>query len=412
MKKFIAFLLFFASFGIVMAQGSPLKGLWPSFFNPPSSGISAPATEVRSTIPLNKCNPESDEAKYCANLSACSIGWNERKCWGKTGNPSNPCRPIGCSPSDIKSPPLTVAVRISTKQCLANGKFKISLKATPSGGTPPYSYVWVPSGASGSTASFTLNVGATLNAIVTIRDASGKTVVGMLSVDNACPPSKPAPACKQLEYKYECLASNLSCEWVPPQQYGDAISRGYCKDKELVCNYGKINCDSDNECVGLDQSMPVCGAMYPNQGASYTQCMTSKKCQVYQRCLSSSSRIATPIGDVRVTDLKVGDIVWTVDATGNRIVRSLVKVSRVSAPNHRVVHLVLTDGRTLDVSALHGTADGRTVGDLEAGDAYDNSTVKTAELKPYEGTATYDILPAGPTGYYFANDILMGSTLK
>lgn len=130
------------------------------------------------------------------------------------------------------------------------------------------------------------------------------------------------------------------------------------------------------------------------------------------KCLSFTSKISTPIGDVAVTSLKVGDIIWTADATGNRVVRTLLKVSRIPAINHRVVHLVLADGRTLDVSAPHPTADGRTVGDLKVGEAYDGSIVRSVVLKAYEGSATYDILPAGETGYYWANGIVMGSTLK
>ena len=131
-----------------------------------------------------------------------------------------------------------------------------------------------------------------------------------------------------------------------------------------------------------------------------------------RKCLSFTSKIATPIGDVAVTSLKVGDIVWTTDASGARVVRPLLKASHISAPNHHVVHLVLADGRTLDVSAPHPTADGRTVGVLKTGDAYDGSIVKSAVIKAYEGSATYDILPAGETGYYWANGILMGSTLN
>ena len=169
----------------------------------------------------------------------------------------------------------------------------------------------------------------------------------------------------------------------------------------------------DSQCPS---SHPKC--IKVNSGMSYWTCAKNDSCYVDNcspmlcKCLSSASRIATPIGDVAVTSLNVGDIVWTVDAAGKRIVRPLVKVSHVSAPNHRVVHLILTDGRTLDVSGPHPTADGRTVGDLQTGDAYDNSIVKSATLIKYSGTATYDILPAGDTGFYFANGILMGSTLK
>jgi hypothetical protein len=37
--------------------------------------------------------------------------------------------------------------------------------------------------------------------------------------------------------------------------------------------------------------------------------------------------------------------------------------------------------------------------------------VTTWELVPYAGDRTYDLLPAGPTGAYWANGILLSSTL-
>jgi hypothetical protein len=77
-----------------------------------------------------------------------------------------------------------------------------------------------------------------------------------------------------------------------------------------------------------------------------------------------------------------------------------------------VVQLRLADGRAVDVSPGHPTADGRTVGDLSADDDYDGAVVVSAELVPYEGEATFDVLPAGPTGIYWANGVLLGSTLR
>ena len=52
------------------------------------------------------------------------------------------------------------------------------------------------------------------------------------------------------------------------------------------------------------------------------------------------------------------------------------------------------------------------MGALAPGDAYDGSTVAAAALVPYGDTATYDLLPAGPTGEYWADGILLGSTLR
>ena len=75
------------------------------------------------------------------------------------------------------------------------------------------------------------------------------------------------------------------------------------------------------------------------------------------------------------------------------------------------MQLRLSDGRAVDVSPGHPTADRRKVGDLAAGDRYDGAVVVSAELIPYAGGATFDVLPAGATGTYWANDVLLGSTI-
>jgi hypothetical protein len=77
-----------------------------------------------------------------------------------------------------------------------------------------------------------------------------------------------------------------------------------------------------------------------------------------------------------------------------------------------MVHLVLADGRELLASPGHRTADGRPLGLLVAGDALDGSTITRWELVPYAGDRTYDLLPAGGTGTYWANGILLASTLS
>jgi hypothetical protein len=76
-----------------------------------------------------------------------------------------------------------------------------------------------------------------------------------------------------------------------------------------------------------------------------------------------------------------------------------------------MVHVVLADGRELLVSPGHRTADGRAMGSLHAGDELDGSRVTTWELVPYSQGSTYDLLPAGPTGRYWANGILLASTI-
>jgi hypothetical protein len=130
-------------------------------------------------------------------------------------------------------------------------------------------------------------------------------------------------------------------------------------------------------------------------------------------CLAASTTVDTPAGPVRVTDVRVGTIVWTQDANGRRIAKPVAMVgSMVAPPGHRIVHLVLADGRELLVSPGHRTADGRALGGLRWGEALDGSTITRWELVPYDRDRTYDLLPGGPTGYYWANGILLASTLR
>jgi hypothetical protein len=130
-------------------------------------------------------------------------------------------------------------------------------------------------------------------------------------------------------------------------------------------------------------------------------------------CLARGTLIDTPDGPVAVEQLHTGMIVWTTDAQGRQVAAQIALVGSTPVPaTHRVVRLVLADGRSLDVSPGHPLADGRRVGDLRAGDQVGGSTVASAELVAYGGGATFDLLPAGPTGAYWANGVLIGSTLS
>jgi len=131
------------------------------------------------------------------------------------------------------------------------------------------------------------------------------------------------------------------------------------------------------------------------------------------KCLAADTRIDTPDGWVLVQTVKPGDRVWTLDAMGHRVSVLVLKTSATPVSlEHRVVHLVLSDGREVWVSPGHPTADGRTVRELEANGTYDGSQIKSSELIPYQQHQTYDLLPAGNTGFYWANGILLASTLR
>jgi len=129
-------------------------------------------------------------------------------------------------------------------------------------------------------------------------------------------------------------------------------------------------------------------------------------------CLAAATLISTPSGDVRVTEVRVGMLVWTASADGARVAEPVLEIgSTVVPPTHLMVHLVLADGRELLASPGHRTANGRPLGSLALGDSLDGSTITTWELVPYAGDRTYDLLPAGPTGHYWANGIQLSSTL-
>ena len=130
-------------------------------------------------------------------------------------------------------------------------------------------------------------------------------------------------------------------------------------------------------------------------------------------CLARGTMISTPDGPIPVQDLRPGMMVWTADEDGTRVRAEVIGVGMTPVPgSHRVTHLVLADGRSLRASPGHPLADGRTLGEIVAGDVVDGSTVVRARTEVYEGEATFDLLASGPTGMYWADGVLVGSTLR
>jgi len=167
------------------------------------------------------------------------------------------------------------------------------------------------------------------------------------------------------------------------------------------------SCESGYECVQRC-GPPVVREDDPPPG---WYCEVLGKQRICPICLASDVAIATPTGDLNVKDVRKGTIVWSLDADGEKVAAEVLAVSRMEAPpGHRVVRLILSDGRSARISPEHPTIDGRIVGDLRTGDAYDGATVRSAGLEAYGDDATYDLLPEG-IGAYWANGILMGSTI-
>jgi hypothetical protein len=129
-------------------------------------------------------------------------------------------------------------------------------------------------------------------------------------------------------------------------------------------------------------------------------------------CLARGARIATPDGTVSVSDLRVGDRVWSIGRQGRRIVVVVEAIGRSVAPiGHEVVRVRLADGRIVTASPGHPTANGRALGSLHAGDRLDGARVASVRRVAYGGAFTFDIRVSGPTGLYFADRVLLASTL-
>lgn len=130
-------------------------------------------------------------------------------------------------------------------------------------------------------------------------------------------------------------------------------------------------------------------------------------------CLAVGTLIDTPNGLIPVEKLRVGTPIWTIDEVGNSIIGSVIDTTKTQAPiSFLLTRITLEDGRSVTASPGHPAVDGRALAYYQVGDVLDGSRIISIESVPYLDSATYDILPSGPTGLYWANGILLGSTIS
>jgi Stigma-specific protein, Stig1 len=165
------------------------------------------------------------------------------------------------------------------------------------------------------------------------------------------------------------------------------------------CSQGQLCCTVP----GPVQTIAQCEDPTP-QGTCPTGCVGCV-------CASPDTPIATPTGDRAIASLRVGDLVYSVNH-GRIAVVPIREVNRVPVSHHFVMRVELGSGSVLEISPRHPTTDGRTFGELRAGEKLDGIRIVSAQLEPYKHSATYDILPDSDTGAYFAGGVLIGSTLK
>ena len=221
----------------------------------------------------------------------------------------------------------------------------------------------------------------------------------------------------QIRDNGELYSAIVAHEHLPaqPAELDDAqkltLYRAYKKLRALDLHPGGSG-NSFFEYTTVDPYTKVQGSVSPDGTISVTSKTQGSRpnCPI---CLSAATLISTPTGDVVVTAIRTGTLVWTQAADGSRVAAPVIEVGSTPVPaSHLMVHLTLADGRQLWASPGHRTADGRPLGSLGVGDVVDGSRVSGWELVPYAGDHTYDLLPAGPTGFYWANSVLLSSTLS
>jgi len=286
-----------------------------------------------------------------------------------------------------------------------------------------------------------------LNIIVVVAIAAGAAgyfagKAGIFSYSKEITPET-APACKQ---DSDCPSSQYICEATlgtgtacssddPSCVPAYTIVEGACKLKEgnkcradadcadgRLCHAGictspigrdcngpnDTSCPADFECVAKC-GPPVSREDEPHPGYS---CKLKGYEQICPICLASNTQIATPRGEINVKDIRAGMSVWSLNEKGERVASRVIRVTKTPVPSmHKVVHLILSDGREVWVSPNHPAANGKLAGELKEGEAYDEAQITSAELVPYWDSATYDILPDSASGLYWANGILLKSTL-
>ncbi len=124
--------------------------------------------------------------------------------------------------------------------------------------------------------------------------------------------------------------------------------------------------------------------------------------------LLPDTKIRTNEVQKRIADIKKGDIVLSDDEEPVKV----KNISKAPVKNHKVLKILFNDATVLEISPGHPTADGRKFKDLKMGDKIDGRMVVSVKLIPYTYSHTYDILPNSKSRNYYANGILIGSSLK
>jgi hypothetical protein len=163
--------------------------------------------------------------------------------------------------------------------------------------------------------------------------------------------------------------------------------------------------------TGTGQGQHITGSI--NNSGTVTETKRETSVNTCPICLTAGTLIDTPDGQVPVEQLVKGMSVWSLDDSGKRVAVVIVKTAATPVPlSFRAVRIELNDGRSVTASPGHPTAEGRAIVDYQAGDMLDGAQVIKVDFINYESAMTFDFLPDSTSGLYWANNVLLKSTLK
>jgi hypothetical protein len=225
--------------------------------------------------------------------------------------------------------------------------------------------------------------------------------------------------------------------------YAELCQIGTCRTAPPEGCFGDIDCPDDQRCIGgrpapcgttIADAVGTCGEVQCPEGdcggSSGETCtclqdgecipaggpLVDATCRADDgtcstcKCASPDTPIATPDGERRLADLRVGDLVYSVDRDQVRAV-PIARVNRVPVSGHRVLRVTFSGGGIIEMTAGHPLADGRALSSLREGSELMGDVVISVTDIAYRHAFTYDILPDSETGAYFAGGVLIGSTL-
>jgi hypothetical protein len=191
------------------------------------------------------------------------------------------------------------------------------------------------------------------------------------------------PLCQTIDPpEWACVKPSAGCPNPPPQ------AGSICTDPNLQCGTScelPIRCEDGVWKYGQEMC-PICAA--------------------------PDTPIATPGGDRPIAELRVGELVYSVDNEAIVAV-PIARIGSTPVVNHRALRLTLSNGAVLEVSPGHPTVSGGPVSALVRGASIDGvQTLVSSELVSYRHERTYDILPRSSSGAYFAGGAELGSSLR